>query len=265
MLVAFLTDFGAASIYVGQMKAVLAGLAPGTTTLDLTHDIPPGPAPAVIAEGAFWLERSLGYLPGDAVCVCVVDPGVGTPRRVLAAVGRRVSLVGPDNGLLVPAIDALRECEVREVTASGLWLPAPSATFHGRDIFTPVAAHLARGLDPERLGPRLDPAELVRLGPAPPDETHGAVRAIDRFGNLVTDLCPPGGLAAVRSLSIDGHSPIHRAARTFAEGPSDEPFVTLGGMGTLEVCRNGASAAAALGVRRGVRVTIQLRSTDQEP
>lgn len=198
-LISFLSDFGAESA-PAVCRGVMWSIAADARILDLTHSV----RKFAVRDGAFLLSRMVGYLP-IGVHVAVVDPGVGTARRPIALRASRGDiLVGPDNGLLRPAARALGEIEaVHEITAMELFLPRVSSTFHGRDIFSPVAAHLANGLPLDRVGPAIDPAELVDLT-LPEAVVRGrtletAVLIIDSFGNARLAGQPDDLAAAVRS------------------------------------------------------------------
>jgi S-adenosylmethionine hydrolase len=182
-LISFLTDFGAESA-PATCRGVMWGIAPDARILDLTHSV----RKFAVRDGAFLLSRMVGYLP-VGVHLAVVDPGVGTQRRPIAlSAGRGDILVGPDNGLLLPAARVLGGvAAAHRITAADLFLAPVSSTFHGRDIFAPVAAHLATGVPLERVGPPIDPAELVDLTFPEPLVRDGAldtsVLLIDSFGN----------------------------------------------------------------------------------
>jgi S-adenosylmethionine hydrolase len=182
--VSFTTDYGRADGFVAACVGVIARIAPHARVLDVTHDVPPGD----VRRGATVLAQAAGYLP-PAVHLAVVDPGVGTSRRGLAVVAGAGVLVGPDNGLLLPAADALGGVTAAyELAEREFWLPDVSRTFHGRDVFAPVAAHLANGVEPSALGPPVAAGDLVRL-PEPvvtarPGELTAEVLTIDQFGNV---------------------------------------------------------------------------------
>ena len=252
-IVTLATDFGAGSGYPAQMKGVLLRLLPEVRLVDLSHEIP---AYDVLA-GALLLEACVRWFPEHAVHVAVVDPGVGTARRALAvsdASGRR--LVGPDNGLLTAFLAGARVHAIEP----GRAVPAPaSATFHGRDLFAPAAAHLAGGGDLEALGPPVaDPVRLAWPGARRRGrELAGTTLAADPFGNLLTSV----GTAdlegqPVVSASLDGR-PL-RWVRTFAEGEPGELVAYLGSGGRVEVAVREGSAAAALGGARGHEVRVVL-------
>jgi S-adenosylmethionine hydrolase len=252
--VTLLTDFTAGSGYPAQMKAVILQFLPDAQIVDLSHEVPPFD----VVSGALLLEACAPRFPARAVHCAVVDPGVGTARRpvcVVDAAGHR--FVGPDNGLftpfLGPAARVYRLSDPRVV-------PAPeSATFHGRDLFAPVAAWLAGGGDPERLGPRLrDPVraewpEPRRRG----DAVEGVCLAADPFGNIVTSIAArhlSGG--RVREVSVAGRAV--RFVRTYGEGKPGELLALLGSNGRLEVAAREGSAARHLSALRGTPVVVRM-------
>lgn len=186
-LIALLTDFGTQDPFVGVLKGVIARLAPEVRVVDLTHEVPPGD----IRLGAFHLWQSVPYFPEGTVFLAVVDPGVGTARRALAAAWPGFTCVAPDNGLLTFLFTQHEPTAMHALTSASYRLPFVSTTFHGRDVFAPAAAHLARGERIDRFGPRVtDPVLLplplleVHSGP----EVSGEVLHADRFGNWVTSL-----------------------------------------------------------------------------
>ena len=250
-IVTLLSDFGADSGYPAQLKGAVLRALPDARLVDLTHAIP---AFDVLA-GALMLEACAPAFPADAVHLAVVDPGVGSPRRAICVVdveGRR--FVGPDNGLFTPFLDG---ASVRLLSAPGI-VPVPArATFHGRDLFAPVAAWLAGGGDPTRLGPevgdpvRLDWPRAVRQG----DELHGRTLAADPFGNLVTSI-REGDLAGPVILAWVGDRQA-RWVRTFAEGEQGQLVALVGSGGRVEVAVREGSAARLLGAVRGLPVRLR--------
>jgi S-adenosylmethionine hydrolase len=254
-VITLLTDFGAGSGYPAQMKGVLLRAAPRATVVDLSHEVPAFD----ILAGALLLEACVPHFPVEAVHCAVVDPGVGTARRgvcVVDAMGRR--LVGPDNGLFTPFLGPgarVFELSSREV------VPAPaSATFHGRDLFAPVAAWLATGGDPTRLGPAVpDPTRLHWPEPlVGRDQVEGQVLVADPFGNLITTLrvqhLTP--VDRVERVEVDGRPA--RLVRTFGDGRPGELLALIGSSGRLEIAVREGSAARQLGVGRGALVVVQL-------
>jgi hypothetical protein len=258
-LLGLLTDFGLSDGYVGVMKAVMLSIAPGVPLIDITHDI----APQDIEAGAWTLGTAWRYFPVGSVLLCVVDPGVGSARRAVALAAHGRTFVGPDNGLFTAPLDdgADDAIPVRCVRLDNprYHLPAPSATFHGRDIFAPCAAHLAAGVPLAALGATIDPATLIRLPIERRPRRQGdvfiaRVAHVDHYGNLITNI----GAALTRlalaqpqaRVSLAGREVSARATH-FAAGPVGEPFFLQDSSGALAIAMRDGSAAQALGARRG--------------
>jgi S-adenosylmethionine hydrolase len=259
MLLTLLTDFGLTDYYVAAVKGTVLRLAPGAQLVDISHDVPPGD----VAAGAFLLAAAVPSFPVGTVHLAVVDPGVGSRRRILAARFPSGWLVAPDNGLLTPFLDsALALHALRSVERADLFLPGPGQTFHGRDRFAPVAAYLLRGGPAEDLGPEIDdprrlPGEPPRRGP---EGLYGTVVHIDRYGNLVTDL--PAAWLPVRVAGLRAEVGGHIATRFvthYAEIPSGEAALLSGSLGALELSLDGANLALAWGVARGAEVKVTWR------
>jgi len=256
------TDYGYADGFVAACHGVIARIAPQVRVLDVTHAIGPGD----VQHGSVVLADTLPWLP-PAVHVAVVDPGVGTARRGVALVSGDAVLVGPDNGLLVPAARALGGCRAAyELAEPSYRLPVVSATFHGRDLFAPAAAHLACGVPPDALGPELDLASLVTL-PAPVCQVEGdrirvEVLCVDHFGNVAL-AAGTGELAAVglrRGAAATlrwpaGAEPV-RLGMTFADGAPGELMLLVDSAGHLAVACRGGSAARRTGLRPGTVVEL---------
>lgn len=249
-LVALLTDFGTRDPYVAAMKLVLADRC-DAEILDLGHDL----ARHDVMEAAVFLRFALRTFEARrrTVVVAVVDPGVGSDRRIVAACRGELTLLAPDNGLLGLAIgDGWR---IRSVELASLFLPGGSSTFHGRDRFAPVAAALAAGAPFVSLGPAMGVEELVSLPYQPPRvgvaEVRGTILTIDRFGNAITDVDASvlGDLG--RWVALAGSSEVRSHAATYAamEG-SGEPFLIAGSGGTVEISVSGGSAADVLQLSR---------------
>ena len=239
------------------MKAAILSITRDVHVVDITHEI----GPQDVLEGALALEAAAPRFPAATIHVAVVDPGVGTARRGLAVAARDQLFVGPDNGLFTPFF-ADRDWLAYELTAAEFRGALVSPTFHGRDIFAPAAAHLARGLEPARLGPSVtDPVRLswpeARVGAG---RVGGAVVHIDRFGNLVTSihaeaLAPLGSKVAVR---VAGRTvPL---VRTYGELRRGTPGALVGSSNRLEIAVNAGSAARALRAGRGTRVVVSRSS-----
>ena len=250
-----LTDFGQRDWYVGALKGTLLRLAPGTLLVDLSHDIEPGD---VVAAGVI-LAAAAPTFPSGTLHLAVVDPGVGSARRMLAArCGDGQICVAPDNGLLTPL---LAEATVHGIDRPDLHLEGPGDTFHGRDRFAPVAAALLGGASLESLGPRVDDA--LRAGAAAPSRAadlgriEGHVVHVDRYGNLITDV-PRHWLGGELVRARVGALVVRRLATHYAELEPGVPALLVGSLGTLEIALRGESAAAATGIVRGDLVTIEL-------
>ncbi len=243
------TDYGLSDGFAGMLHGVLAVQAPWVRVVDVTHQIPPGD----VSRGAAVLAQSVAYFP-PAVHVGVVDPGVGTARRAVGIATPRGILVGPDNGLLPGAADALGGAiSVVRLTEPSWFLPDVSQTFHGRDVFAPVAAKLAAGVPLADAGPALDPASLVRL-PDPVVEVgdgylEAEVLTVDRFGNV--QLAAPGSaLDGLGEHVIVGGVRATRAG-TFADGQPGRLIVYVDSAGKVAVAVNGGRAVVALAVTPG--------------
>lgn len=247
-----LTDFGTRDYYVAAVKGTVLRLAPGTTLVDLTHEVAPGD----VAEAAFLLAAAVPVFPAGTVHLAVVDPGVGSGRRILVAERGGQLLVAPDNGLLTPLLAA---ATVRAVERQDLFLPPPGATFHGRDRFAPVAAHLLAGGAPARLGPAVD--DPVRLATAPPHRSEGRLLGrvvhVDRFGNLVTDIPSRWLEDRPQETRVGGHT-TRRTASHYAELAAGEVALLPGSLGTLELSLNGDDLSRHWGVGRGAEVVVTL-------
>ncbi|WP_112432799.1 SAM hydrolase/SAM-dependent halogenase family protein [Thermogemmatispora tikiterensis] len=261
-VIALMTDFGLRDGFVGIMKGVIAGIVPQAQLIDISHEI----AAQNVAAGAWLLSTAYRYFPAGSVFLCVVDPGVGSQRRAIALEAGDWFFVGPDNGLFsyVLAEQPLRQVVALENPAYRL--PAVSTTFHGRDIFAPAAAHLARGVPLSDFGPTLDPDSLQRLDLSLPRREGGRIEArviyIDHFGNLVTSiplaLVPDLFTAPSVRLLIPGrHLTIERRQPFFAgEAGEGEPFVYSDSAGYVGVAIRNGSAAATLGIAVGEAVTL---------
>ena len=247
-----LTDFGTADGYVAELKGVLLGEAPGATLVDAGHDVAPQDVDgARLALARYWLRY-----PAGTVHVVVVDPGVGTERAALAVESEGRRLVGPDNGVLTPALLRAGARAVR------LAVPArSSATFHGRDVFAPAAARLAAGAPLDALGTPVDAPFLRRTPEARrlvDGGIEGQVITVDRFGNAITNLVASGATAAPGGLVQLG-DPAWRTVpirRVYADVAPGEPVALAGSNGLLEIAVRDGSAAAGLGLARGAKVVL---------
>ncbi|NCJ07980.1 hypothetical protein GS597_15995 [Synechococcales cyanobacterium C] len=254
--VTLLTDFGQSDAYVGILKGVMLGICPSLEFVDLTHEIPA----QNVALASFQLQNAFPYFPAQTVHLAVVDPGVGSERRGIAVQLPTGFLVGPDNGLFTGVLAAAASqnwpVQVVELNQPQYWRTAqPSATFHGRDIFAPVAAHLARGVPLTHLGSSLSEADLqgLTLPTWCPTRGQGAIQAIDHFGNLITNI--PGQVACgTWSLVYDsGQIP---GGRTYSDQPLGTLLGLVGSHGWVEIAVNGNSAQARLQANVGDRVRL---------
>jgi len=244
-IITLLTDFGTVDGYVGEMKGVLLSAAPDAEIVDITHDIPPQD----VERGRLTLARVWRRFPPGTIHLVVVDPGVGSARDAIAVSSEGFYLVGPDNGVLSPALLA--------ASARVVSLPVSrhaAATFHGRDVFAPAAAALARGERLDAIGVEAG-NPIVRRTPEPTRRADGAIEGevifVDRFGNAVTNLIGArGGTIEVGGLSID-------LRRTYAEVDTGRPLALVGSTGLVEIAVRGGDAARTLGLERGSVVALR--------
>jgi S-adenosyl-L-methionine hydrolase (adenosine-forming) len=260
----FLTDYGVEDGFVAACHGVAARISPGLRLIDITHLVPPGD----VRRGAAVLAQTLPYLP-PAVHVAVVDPGVGTARRGVAVAAGDSILIGPDNGLLSWAVAAQGGASrAHHLTNGEMWLHPVSPTFHGRDIFTPVAAHLAAGADLASAGSEIDVADLVTL-PAPTSRVHGGeaegeVMSVDRFGNVQLSIAA----SDADRLGIGFGSPlVVRCGRrqltipyleTFAAVAPGELVAFTDSAGLISLAVNAGDAAQQLGLPPGAHVRLSM-------
>ena len=256
VVVTLTTDFGLRDAYVAEMKGVILGLTSAVHLVDVTHEVPAHD----VTEGALALEAVAPCFPPGTVHLAVVDPGVGTARRGIAVAARGQVFVGPDNGLFTPFLDG--EWRAVELASPDHRMPSVSRTFHGRDVFAPAAAHIARGLALARLGPPVtDPVRLAWPRARELAGTvAGAVVHVDRFGNLVT---------SIPAEAVDGLDPgttVRVAGRavplvgTYADLAPGRAGALVGSRNRLEIAVREGSAAATLGARRGTPVVISRRT-----
>lgn len=256
-LLTLLTDFGLEDYYVAAVKGTVLRLAPGTQLVDVSHQVPAGD----IHLGAFLLAAAVPWFPDGTVHLAVVDPGVGSSRRILAARTDSSWLVLPDNGLLTFLLLRNAVRSVRSVEKTGLFLPGPGQTFHGRDRFAPVAAWLLRDESVEALGPEIgDPVRLPLEAPRrEPGSLVGQVVHVDRYGNLITDIpagwLPEGPCRAEVAGRLASHQVDHRAGH-YAGIPDGEAAMIPGSLGTIELSLRGEDLARKWAVERGAPVRV---------
>jgi S-adenosylmethionine hydrolase len=257
-LITLTTDFGDDSPYVAAMKGVLLSINSRARLLDLSHTLPPQD----LRHAAFFLRSALTYFPAGTLHIVVVDPGVGTERAALYVETAGQRLLVPDNGCWTELARAAPEPpRVRRLAEPSYWRPTVSATFHGRDVFAPAAAHLSLGLDPRRLGPPL--TEWVRLEFPQPvlsaDVLAGEVLFVDTFGNLISNI--PGDAYAAWAdrparVTVGGQA-VTRRVRTYGEAPAGTAVALISSAGTLEVAVVQGDAARELGVGPGAAVRVE--------
>jgi S-adenosylmethionine hydrolase len=262
MIVTLLTDFGARDYFVGAMKGALLSVNPDASIVDITHEV----APHDIEEAAFTLLAACETFPAGTVHVAVVDPGVGSARRAIAVEGGGQIYVGPDNGVFGLVYQRAGNFRVFDIVEERFFRAHVSPTFHGRDLFAPVAGALSRGTRPDELGPEVTDfvrlpfaAAVVEVGA----RVSGSVIHVDRFGNCVTNITPcdldEESLARGARLSVAGRE-IKTFRRFFADegGAGVEPFAVWGSAGLLEIAVFRDSAARVLGAARGSEVEVLL-------
>lgn len=255
-IVTLLSDFGLRDHFVAAMKGVMLGLNPELTFVDISHSIPPQD----VFSAAFTLGQAWDCFPAGTIHLAVVDPGVGGARKGLAASAGGHFFVAPDNGILSHVLASREDSAVVEITAEHYYRKPVSATFHGRDIFAPIAAWISRGIPLAQLGPAVP--NPVRL-PVPPIKRvqdaliQGVVLAVDHFGNLVTNLRPEDVPRAFKIVA--GKQEITRRYATYAEGAAGEFFVVAGSTGYLEIAVRNGSAAERLNMKPGFPIGVILQ------
>ena len=276
--VSFLSDYGHTDEFVGVCKSVMLSLAPDLQIVDITHDLPVHD----VRAGALTLVRAAQYLPDGGIVLAVVDPGVGTDRRLVAVEVEQGILLGPDNGLLAPAVAILGGAQrVVSLTSTEHQLPAPGPTFAGRDVLAPAAAHLAAGVDPSELGDEVDAAGLVPgLVSLPRHDEGGAIYGevwwIDRFGNCQLNIDPdelrahgaePGGTLEVR---FGDQARSVRWVHSYAVAKPSELVLLVDSYGLASLALDRSSAAAECTLEPASAVTLvppgaTLTGTDEGP
>ena len=260
-IITLTTDFGISDTYVGIMKGVILGINPNAQVVDLTHAIPPQD----IHEAALSVHSAHRYFPEDTIHAIVVDPGVGSNRRAVVCQTDRAFFVCPDNGILTYLLHEIENAGGQSINAveiqnSAYYLPEVSNTFHGRDIFAPVAAHLSLGVSLASIGPLVE--GLVKF-PIPTPQVSGntiigQIVKFDRFGNAITNISESvlariGSTYEIRVRSTQ----LMRINRAYAESGIGKPLAIIGSLGLLEIAINGGSAEVSLGLKWGDVVEIQ--------
>lgn len=254
------TDFGLRDPYVAEMKAVILSICPKVTIVDISHQV----EKFNIRMGAYVLASASPYFPKDTIHIAVVDPRVGTKRRSLCIATERGFWVGPDNGVLALAAKTNRIERIYEITNPKLMLPKVSNTFHGRDVFSPAAAHLANGISPSELGPETsrmtipDFAKFVKKK----DRLVGEVIHVDDFGNIVTNI-PEKALVGLKTgkdvrVKVRNATSTMKFCRTYAEVEAKKPLALVGSHSFLEISINQGNASRVFKVNDGDRITLYL-------
>jgi len=259
-VIALLTDYGTHDFYAGVLEGSILRVNPAARISTITHEI----EPFDIREGSYVLAQAAPAYPAGTVFVAIVDPGVGTARRPIVLRSADGTLfVGPDNGLFSEVLRRFEIVDAYEITSRDLCQPR-SSTFHGRDIFGPVGAHLSRGVEPSMVGPAIDASKLVRLTSAVPtahgDTLSGEIVHVDRYGNLITNIpramttgLQPG--ERYHLMTRDSVAPV-TVGQTYGDVPVGEFVVLVNAEGAVEIAANTASAAALRGVRAGDPVAL---------
>ncbi len=263
-IVTLTTDFGLNDHFVGTIKGVILDIVPAVEIVDICHSV----QAFDVLDGALTIAQAYTYFPTGTVHLVVVDPGVGTARRPIIVTSERHHFVAPDNGVLSLVYGREERLHVRHVTADHYYLQPVSNTFHGRDIFAPIGAYLAKGVDAEKFGEEI--TDFVRFNAHKPKPVDGnTIRAVilkvDRFGNLVTNVTPQDVPALFQPQPppfkiLIGKREITELHTNYAQGVPGSIFGILGSMGYLEIAANRGSAAQLLGTGKGTEVSLVIES-----
>jgi S-adenosylmethionine hydrolase len=263
-IITLTTDFGVQDHFIGTIKGVILAAVPDARIVDICHAV----QAFDVLDGALAIAQSYSYFPPHTVHMVIVDPGVGTERRPLVVSTEKYLFVAPDNGVLSLVYDREERLSVRHITAEHYFLQPVSNTFHARDIFAPITAYLAKGVDPARMGAEV--TDFVRFAaprPKPVDDRtlRGVVLKVDRFGNLITNITPQDAPMVFgdqkRAFKIVvGKREITQIRNAYAEGAPGEVFGILGSMGYLEIAANRAAASKLVEGGKGSDVSIVLES-----
>ena len=279
-IITLLTDFGTRDGYVGVMKGVILGILPGAQLVDITHEV----NPQDLHQAALILSDVYRYFPPSTVHLVVVDPGVGSQRQPIALETARGRFIAPDNGVLTHVCMAEETCHAVALTDSAYWLPTPSRTFHGRDIFSPAAAHLAKGVPLDDLGTPIEELVLLKLPPLSitPDSIQGEVIRVDHFGNVLTNILPlhwedeamlvfepsegegdqpgtPLRIAADSTMVTFGWQNLTGIHHNYSEVEAGQRLALVGSGGELEIAINQGDARTALSINVGDPVTLYFK------
>ncbi len=254
MIIALLTDFSDKDWFVGVMKAVILRINPNANIIDITHEIPPQD----VCQAGFVLWNAYKYFPDKTIFVCVVDPGVGSERKIIAVETKKYIFIAPDNGLLgfvLSEVDVLRAVYVEN---KNYFLETVSSTFHGRDIFAPVSAYISRGVDLSELGMEvtLETPKKMFIKVSSIGDYEGEVVYIDRFGNLITNLMPSkefDGEIRLKDLNIE------KISKTYSDVKVGQAVALIDSGGLIEIGIREGDASKILGVKRGEKVVLKVK------
>jgi S-adenosylmethionine hydrolase len=259
-IVTLTTDFGLQDHFVGTMKGVMIDINPEVKFVDISHAV----QPFDVFDAALTVAQAYPYFPTGTVHMVIVDPGVGTARRPIVVSTEKYLFVAPDNGVLSLVYDREERLSVRTISAEHYYLQPLSNTFHGRDIFSPIAAHLSKGVDPSRMGEEV--TDYVRFSAPKPKAVgngtlRGVVLKVDRFGNLITNITPQDLPALFQPdpppfKIIVGQREVAQIRSAYADGAPGEVFGILGSMGFLEIAANRGAAAKLMEATKGTDVNI---------
>ena len=253
------TDFGLSDHYVGAMKGVIYNISPSTTIIDISHNV----QSFDLLDGALTIAQSYSYYPKETIHVVVVDPGVGTSRKPILVTTTNHFFIAPDNGVLSLVYAREERVSVRQITASHYFSQPVSQTFHGRDIFAPVAAWLSKGVESGKFGDLLN--EYVhftppRAKPGDGNQVKGVVLKVDKFGSLITNITPsdvPMLFGGDFTIHV-GNAAVTKLVSNYAEGGKGEVVAIIGSGGFLEMSVNKGSAAHVAGAAKGSEVTVTM-------
>jgi S-adenosylmethionine hydrolase len=261
-IITFTTDFGVVEHYVGAMKGVICSINPLAQIVDVTNSV----QSFDILDGAVAISQAYSYFPADTIHLVVVDPGVGGSRRPIVARAGQHIFVGPDNGVFSLVYEREEAISVRHITSEHYFHQPISNTFHGRDIFAPVAAYISKGVELDKFGEEI--SDFVRFvspkpKPAGTNAWKGVVLKVDKFGNLITNITPKDVPQLFQSSTPAfkigvGKAEVSTLRPNYAEGKQGEIFCVLGSAGFLEISSNRASAARLAGADKGAEVTLTL-------
>jgi S-adenosyl-L-methionine hydrolase (adenosine-forming) len=259
-IITLTTDYGTHDYLVGAMKGVMLKILPEIQIVDICHHV----LACDILDGALTIGMAYKYFPLKTIHVVVVDPGVGSPRRPILVTGDQHSFIAPDNGVLSMVMDQQESFSVRHITSDHYFLRPLSNTFHGRDLFAPVAAWLAKNQQPMSFGEEInDPVRFALPKPrAAEGKVKGVVLKVDNFGNLVTnippDMIPQAFIPDGRFRITVGGKEVPKIMLSYGDGGPGEPFGILGSAGLLEISVNRGNASRTLGAQRGAEVVVEL-------